>query len=364
MNIDPIILIIEDEENNQDTICEYLSDKNPEYQLLRAFHGKQALEIMMETLPDIILLDWRMPVMDGMETLQVLKADKRTRSIPVIMVTGETQPQQLELAFERGVIDYITKPINGLELYSRVRSALFLSRSQKKTEELLLNILPADVADELKESDHVTPKAYDLVSVMFIDFKGFSRITKNMPPIEIIKRLEDVFSILEEITSKYRLEKIKTIGDAYMCAGGIPVANQTNPFDTILAALEVQKYMQDYKNKMIEKDEPYFEYRLGIHTGKVVAGVIGKKKFAYDIWGSSVNVASRMESNGEAGRINVSGDTYQIVKRVFECEYRGKIPIKNLDEIDMYFVNRIKPEYAADGSGMTPDQSFWEFVRG
>lgn len=362
MNANITILVIEDEEKSQELICQYLSDKNPEYQIFTSFHGKEALELMEDVLPDIILLDWQMPVMDGMETLHVLKAHKRTQNIPVIMVTGETQPQQLEHAFEQGVIDYITKPINGLELYSRVRSALFLSRSQKKTEELLLNILPLDVADELKLSDQVTPKAYDMVSVMFIDFIGFSRITKEMSPIEIIQKLDEVFLKLEEITTEHCLEKIKTIGDAYMCAGGIPVPNQSNPFDAILAALKVQDYMHNYRNKMITKEEPYFECRLGIHTGKVVAGVIGKKKFAYDIWGSSVNVASRMESNGVEGQINISGDTYELVKELFECEYRGRIPIKNLDEADMYFVRRIKEAYSEDRDGILPNSKFWNQV--
>ncbi len=332
------ILVVDDDADNIKVVCNYLKNENPNYKLLRANNGANALKIIALDIPDLILLDWQMPVMNGLETLKHLKANVIHKDITVIMLTGESADEKLTEAFEAGVLDYIKKPVSKLELIARVKSALALTKAQKRTEELLRHILPNDVAEELKLTGKVTPHPYEKVSVMFTDFKGFSSITKEMQPIEVIERLNQVFLMMEQITTKYQLEKIKTIGDAYMCAGGLPITNDTNPEDTVNAALEIQEAMQIYKNEQIAKGEPYFECRIGIHTGKVVAGVIGKTKFAYDIWGSAVNAASRMESAGEAGQVNISETTYRFIKDKFHCEYRGKSPVKNLGEMEMYFV--------------------------
>ncbi|HNI27236.1 MAG TPA: adenylate/guanylate cyclase domain-containing protein, partial [Leptospiraceae bacterium] len=154
------------------------------------------------------------------------------------------------------------------------------------------------------------------------------------------------------------LEKIKTIGDAFMCAGGIPMENRTNPVESVLAALEICKYMNDLKAEKEKKGLPYWEIRIGLHTGPIVAGVVGKKKFAYDIWGDTVNTASRMESSGEPGKVNISVDTYNLVKDFFECEYRGKIPAKNKGTIEMYFVHGIKKELSLRKKGLVPNKTF------
>lgn len=208
-----------------------------------------------------------------------------------------------------------------------------------KSEKLLLNILPDEVADELKETGKATPKHYDLVTVLFTDFKGFTQIAEKLSPQVVIEELNKCFFAFDEICDKYNLEKIKTIGDAYMCAGGLPMPNHTNPVDTIKAGLEMQVWMANWKAEKQKKGEPVWELRLGIHSGSVVAGVVGKNKFAYDIWGDTVNLASRMESSGEVGKVNISGTTYQLVKDVFHCEYRGKIEAKNKGEVEMYFVS-------------------------
>jgi class 3 adenylate cyclase len=155
---------------------------------------------------------------------------------------------------------------------------------------------------------------------------------------EVIEELNKCFSAFDTIVERYNLEKIKTNGDAYMCAGGLPVANDTNPVDAIRAGLTIQEYMTAYKNECIAKGEPYFECRLGINTGEVVAGVVGTKKFAYDIWGDTVNTASRAESNGELGKVNITETTYELVKDTFECEYRGDIEVKGKGKMKMYFV--------------------------
>jgi class 3 adenylate cyclase len=174
--------------------------------------------------------------------------------------------------------------------------------------------------------------------LLFTDFRGFTGVAENLSPEEIIEELNLCFSTFDEIAEKHNLERIKTIGDSYMCAGGLPIANQTNPEDIVKAGLEIQAFMETLKKERIAQKKPYFECRLGIHSGKVVAGVIGKKKFAYDIWGDTVNLASRLESSGEVGKVNISGATFQLIKDQFECEYRGKVNAKGKGEIDMYFV--------------------------
>ena len=209
---------------------------------------------------------------------------------------------------------------------------------KKRSDKLLLNILPEETAEELKEKGTATPKQYEMVSVLFTDFKGFTNIAEKLTPTELVAELNNSFLEFDKIIDKYGLEKIKTIGDAYMCAGGIPVANETNPTDIVQAGLEIKEYMENLKAERESQGKDFWELRIGIHTGPVVAGVVGKNKFAYDIWGDAVNTASRMESSGIPGKVNVSGTTFELVKDSFICTYRGKIQAKNKGEIDMYIV--------------------------
>lgn len=213
-----------------------------------------------------------------------------------------------------------------------------ISFEKAKSDKLLLNILPEKVAQELKEKGAATAQYYEKVSVLFTDFQGFTKRTAKMTPEQVIAELNLCFSKFDEIIKRYNLEKIKTIGDAYMCAGGLPTPNTTNPIDAIRAGLEMQKYMQAYKEECIAKGEDFFQCRLGINTGKVVAGVVGTSKFAYDIWGDTVNTASRAESNGEVGKVNITEATYELVKDVFECQYRGALEVKGKGLVKMYFV--------------------------
>jgi class 3 adenylate cyclase len=213
-----------------------------------------------------------------------------------------------------------------------------LGEEKAQSDKLLRNILPDEVADELKTTGKARAKHYPKVSVLFTDFKGFTARSERMTPEEVIEELNQCFSAFDAIVDKYNLEKIKTIGDAYMCAGGLPMANETNPVDAVRAGLAIQAYMTDCKSECIAKGEPYFECRLGINTGEVVAGVVGTKKFAYDIWGDTVNTASRAESTGELGKVNITETTYELVKDRFNCEYRGDIEVKGKGKMKMYFV--------------------------
>jgi class 3 adenylate cyclase/Tfp pilus assembly protein PilF len=227
-------------------------------------------------------------------------------------------------------------------LWSRLnyirKSRAIIKKERDRSEELLLNILPAEVAEELKEKGFAEARHFDEVTVLFSDFKGFTVLAEKLSPAELVHEIDFCFKKFDEITTKYGIEKIKTIGDAYMCAGGLPVTNKTNPTDIVMAALEIQKFMEILKTERIKENKPYFELRIGIHTGPVVAGIVGIKKFQYDIWGDTVNIASRMESSGAVGKVNISQMTYEKIRDQFECEYRGKIEAKNKGTVDMYFV--------------------------
>ena len=230
-----------------------------------------------------------------------------------------------------------------LVLYNRFRitrkQKVLIEIEQKRSEELLLNILPSEVAEELKQKGSADAKQFDDVTVMFTDFKGFTKISEKLTPSELVAEIDTCFKAFDHIIHKHNIEKIKTIGDAYMCAGGLPVINKSHASDVVKAAIEIQHFMQQHLKERELQGKEIFEIRIGIHTGPVVAGIVGVKKFAYDIWGDTVNTASRMESSGEVGKVNISGSTFELVKDQFNCIHRGKISAKGKGEIDMYFVD-------------------------
>ena len=216
-----------------------------------------------------------------------------------------------------------------------------VEKEKKRSDDLLLNILPEEVAEELKEKGSAEAQLIDEVTILFTDFKGFTQLSEKLTPKELVGEINECFSAFDYIMGKYGVEKIKTIGDAYMAAGGLPTSNTTHATDVLNAAIAIQQYMHEQNTKKAAEGKLFFEIRIGVHSGPVVAGIVGVKKFAYDIWGDTVNTASRMESSGEAGKINISGATYELIKDKFICSHRGKIHAKGKGEIDMYFVESI-----------------------
>ncbi len=237
-----------------------------------------------------------------------------------------------------------------------------LEAEKRRSEQLLLNILPLEVADELKNRGKVEPVNYESVSVLFTDFKGFTQLSEQLTPKELVDELDYCFSYFDEIIEKHNLEKLKTIGDSYMAAGGIPTLNTTHAIDTVLAALEIQAFMQQRQEQKMKNNSPYWEIRIGIHSGPLMAGVIGQKKFAYDVWGDTVNTASRMESSGVPGKINISQSTFELIKNYFECDYRGKLPAKNKGELDMYLVKGIKHHFSTSTLGSLPNTAEFNYL--
>jgi adenylate cyclase len=238
-----------------------------------------------------------------------------------------------------------------------------LNLERARSDRLLLNLLPSSVAEELKKTDAVRPRQYVSATVMFTDFVGFTGIAERLTPDRLVGELDRCFGEFDRIADRHGLEKVKTIGDSYMAAGGIPAPNRTHAVDCVLAALEIVRFMADLRREREATGAPCWDIRVGIHTGDLVAGVVGRRKFAYDVWGDTVNTASRLESSGLAGRVNVSGATYEGVRHFFECEHRGKVSAKGKGEIDMYFVVGLRPELSCDGLGVVPNADFAALYR-
>jgi ligand-binding sensor domain-containing protein/class 3 adenylate cyclase/predicted metal-dependent HD superfamily phosphohydrolase len=274
-----------------------------------------------------------------------MKIAERTREIREQNVKIEKQKEMIE------------EKKNNLEEQKKL-----LEIEKEKTEKVLKNILPVSTYEEIKATGRASARAYNRVSVLFTDFVGFTKIAETMSPSQLVDELDIYFRKFDEIIVRNNLEKIKTIGDAYMCAGGVPVRNETNPIDACLAALQIQDTMQQMREKAIAEGGQVWNLRLGINTGEVTAGVIGTEKLAYDIWGSTVNQAQRMEMLGEPGKVNVSGQTFKFIEPYFICTFRGKAKTKSQGLIDMYTVEGIKPELSIDGKGLYPNERFHQII--
>ncbi len=212
-----------------------------------------------------------------------------------------------------------------------------ISEERDRAEKLLLNILPKETAQELQNNGRVVAKRFDAVTVLFTDFKSFTKHAESLDPEKLVQSLDHYFGYFDSLMDKYGLEKIKTVGDAYMCASGLPFPSRDHAHRVVEAAMEMLEFVEASKSDPAEDHIP-FEVRIGINSGPVVAGIVGTKKFAYDIWGDTVNIASRMESTSEVGKINIAEQTYQLIKDEFQCEYRGKIDVKNRGKLNMYFL--------------------------
>lgn len=230
-----------------------------------------------------------------------------------------------------------------------------LAYQKEQTEQLVKKLLPQNTADELRETGKAKSHKYEMVTVLFADIQGFTAIAEQTKPEELIKHLNNIFSCFDKVIANYNIEKIKTIGDAYMCAGGMPNKDNTNPIEVVLAALDMQREIR----KINEESALKLEIRIGVHSGPVVAGVVGSKKLEYDIWGDTVNIASRMESHGLINKVNISEHTYNHVKDFFVCQYRGKIEVKYKGEMEMYFVHEIKKTLSENADRINPSKDFF-----
>jgi class 3 adenylate cyclase len=340
------ILVVDDHPTNRLKLS--LGLKQQGHTVAQAESGRQALEMLRAEPFDLVLLDILMPEMDGYEVLQQMKKDNALRDVPVIIISAQDELESIVHGIELGAEDYLPKSFDPVLLKARIEACLEkkrlrdheqafvreLQKERERSERLLLNILPAPVAERLKQTQDIIADNVEDVSVMFVDIVSFLPLSTSMPPAETVKMLNAVFSTFDALVDQYGLEKIKTSGDCYMVVGGLPLPDP-NHLDAIAGmALDVLAGT----SKFSRNDGKPFQLRLGIHTGPVVAGVIGTKKFAYDLWGDTVNIASRMESHGVPGAIQVTQDVYERLQDRFVFQPRGEIPVKGKGNMMTYLL--------------------------
>ena len=304
---------------------------------------------------DLVLMDVRMPEMDGISACRRIKSVSQLRDIPVIMVTSSDETVDLQLAFDAGAMDYLIKPPNEVELVARVRSALklkheidrrkareqellelaqLLKSERERSDLLLLNILPEPIADRLKQHPGVIAEHFEHVTVLFADILNFTPLSARITPGEVVVLLNDVFSLFDQLAERHGLEKIKTIGDAYMVASGLPTPRCDHAHAAAAMALDMLAVLDTFNRG---RSVP-LQIRIGLNSGSVVAGVIGTKKFIYDLWGDTVNTASRMESHSEADTIQITRATYELVCDAFVCVPRGTLPVKGKGRMEVWHI--------------------------
>ena len=334
------VLVVDDEEQNRVLLRDPLEARG--YEVAEAENGLKALELVAQRLPDVILLDVMMPHMDGFEVCRRIKKDPKTAHIPVLIVTALSDRKERLTGIGAGANDFLNKPIDFHDVVLRVGNAasskkLFdqLQAEREKSEQLLQNVLPKAIAARMKAGEMNIVDNYADATVLFADLVGFTTLAAHIGGEQVVYFLNEVFSAFDLLAEKRGLEKIKTIGDAYMIAGGIPVPRPDHA--EVIAELALE--MRDEIDRFNRQNSTSICIRVGIHTGPVVAGVIGRKKFAYDLWGDTVNIASRLESLGEAGGIQISQATYDRIKGRFRFERKHGLDIRGRGEVIAYWLS-------------------------
>ncbi|MEZ4452645.1 MAG: adenylate/guanylate cyclase domain-containing protein [Nannocystaceae bacterium] len=345
------ILVVDDNESNRNMLSRRLERQGHTVQL--ADNGRRALEMLRSGDFDLVLLDVMMPEMDGYEVLERMHADDKLRGLPVIMISALDQLDTVVRCIELGAEDYLPKPFNPVVLRARIGACLEKKRlrdrerayikklrhEQERSDQLLLNILPRPIANRLKEGQRQIADFFPDVTVLFCDLVGFTRISEQLPPADLVAMLNKIFSMFDLLAEKHGLEKIKTIGDEYMAASGLPMPRKDHAEAVAEMALDMLAVMDRFN----AKHGTSIRIRVGLNCGPVTAGVIGTKKFAYDLWGDTVNLASRMESHGIANAIQVTEATYKRLRHRYAFQRRGIIHVKGKGALCTYFLVGRRP---------------------
>ena len=340
------ILIVDDMSIIIDIIISHLDEMGQNFIYLKASNGRDACKIALQSNPDLIIMDWEMPKMTGIDALSLLKKKEQTKNIPVIISSGFSDAENVRQALETGAIDYIRKPIDPIELIARVRSVLALSSSinalrqkqielekeQEKVEKILKGIIPEKIFNEVKETGSSKPQRYKNTSVMFTDLVGFTQKTCSMSPKRLIDELNDIFSTFDRIISKNNCTRIKTIGDGYLAVSGLSQGAENHANNLVSAAI-------DFRNYIIERNKTHrtkWEITIGINSGDIIGSLIGYENFLFDIFGENVNTASRIQSQCTPMDIAVSTSTYNLTKDNFTYSNKGVVNLKGMRGIQIY----------------------------
>lgn len=341
------ILVVDDDMLNRILISTNLEEEG--FTVEMAENGREALDLLRHNPFDVVLLDLIMPEMDGFQVLETLKSDNALRHVPVIVISAVEEMESVVRCIEMGAMDHLPKPFDPVLLHARINASLAAKRlhdleqaylkqieaEQQKSEGLLLNILPNAIADQLKQGQSVIADYFPDVTVLFADLVNFTPYAARHTPTEVLELLNTIFSTFDQLVEHQGLEKIKTIGDSYMVAGGLP---RPHP-DSLGAMADLALDIRDHMERLVREGriEP-FEIRVGFHSGPVIAGVIGKKKFAYDMWGDTVNTASRIQDNSQGQKILVSEAVRNRLNDRYIFKENGVVPLKGLREMMTYWL--------------------------
>ncbi len=340
------ILVVDDNQMNRRTLVYSLEKQG--HTVASAENGQQALDMIRTDSFDLVLLDIVMPEMDGYQVLERMKGDNTLRDIPVIVISAVDEMDSVVRCIKMGAEEYLPKPFNAVLLRARIGACLEKKRlrdqeqayvwqlqvEQERSEQLLLNILPQPIAERLKHDQGIIADSFAEVTVLFADIVDFTRFSAHMAPKALVVLLNGVFSAFDQLVEQHDLEKIKTIGDEYMAVGGLPTPRADHVEAVAGLALDMQTTMDQFKGS----DDRPLHLRIGIHTGPVVAGVIGQRKFSYDLWGDTVNTASRMASHSLSDHTQVTTAVYERLRDRYVLEERGTVQVKSKGEMTTYFL--------------------------
>lgn len=324
------ILVVDDTPANIQMLAAVLKEKG--YQISIATNGRQALEVIQRVRPDVILLDVMMPEMDGFETCRRLKESADWRDIPVIFLTARTETEDIVKGFSLGAVDYVAKPFQPAELLARVNTHLTMDRLRRENERLLLTILPAPIADRLKAGEERIADHFPGVTVLFADIVGFTQLSAGLSAPKVAEMLNDLFNAFDAAAREFGVEKIKTIGDAYMAVSGLSIPQPEHSRQMVKLAVRLVELTREFG----QKHGLPLRLRVGVNTGPVVAGVIGREKFIYDVWGDTVNLASRMESLGIPDAVQITRAVHEALENGGGFEPRGAIEVKGKGAVETW----------------------------
>lgn len=327
------ILVVDDTSSNIQALTAILKEQG--YQISAATNGRQALEVLERVRPDLILLDVMMPEMDGFEVCTHLKASSEWHDIPIIFITAKTDTADIVRGFELGAVDYVGKPFNAHELLARVNTHLSIDRLRRENERLLLNILPAPIADRLKSGDEHIADNFAEATVLFADIVDFTQLAGSMPAEAVVEMLNDLFTRFDLAARELNIEKIKTIGDAYMAVCGLPDPCENHIEQMMAMSVRMIQISREFSAERGIS----VRLRIGVNTGPVVAGIIGRRKFIYDLWGDTVNLASRMESHGIPDAVQVTRPVFEKMREKYTFEERGAIEVKGKGAIETWILH-------------------------
>lgn len=337
------LLVVDDNELNRDMLARRLERLG--HQVTCAENGREALKKIRATPFDLVLLDIMMPVMNGHEVLEQLKADPALRALPVIVLSASDESQNVIRCIQMGAEDHLRKPFDPVLLQARINACLEKKRfrdrevsylrqiqeEKQRSDELLHIILPRDVAAELKATNAVKPRRFNNVAVLFCDIVGFTEFSERHAPEEILPHLQSLVQSFEQLATRHELEKIKTIGDAFMATAGLLAPLENPALNAVRCGLDMVTAARDLP--------PHWEVRVGVHVGPVIAGVVGRKKYQYDVWGDTVNTAARMEEAATAGSVCVNAETWEALRACCRGQSHGRIPVKGKGEMEIFTIH-------------------------